>query len=148
VFVIENLEPQEEIGFAKNIYIVAAVVTAIEGLSALLIIRWSVVDPARVFLGIAVAAIIKFTLLAWFSNWLQKGKMAPVIIQTLLFPLAMALALEGIINADSRANELLRLVWHSYIFSAISLALFPMILIANWTVITKVRRGVLKVVSR
>jgi hypothetical protein len=147
MYEIVNLEPKSEIGLAKNIFFVAAVVSVIEGISRLFLLEWSIVEPVPLFIGTAVIVFLKLTLLAWFASLLERGKMAAVVIQSALFPIAMGILITNYVNADSYQNKMLGLVGHTYVFSVLSLILVPLILYANWSVILKVRKGVLRVVS-
>jgi len=159
MFTITKLEPQDKIGFSKNIYIIAATMTSLEGLTLLFIFPWSsITNPGIVLLKVCIFIFIQLTLIAWFAKLIEKGSRRAVFIQTLICPIAMLVKLNDIAKAIQNMDPYvpppnkwfpppptvpIELAWHSFLFSTISFVMIPSIIIANWILISKIKKGIL-----
>ena len=148
MFKITNLEPESALGFSRIIFIIAAYSPVIEGISVLLLIEWVYVSGYWFLFGLGVYIIIRYFLLGWLFELMQNGSRTAVIIQTICAPIVILFILEGLLNADSSANRLLGLVYHTYIFQTLNLVLLPFVLYANWSTIIKIRKGTIRIIKQ
>lgn len=151
---LENLEPAERVGLARNAYVFAALVAVGQDFGQLAILlgsylfddgfrlAWTAYGNLPLTLVMVVVSVaLELTVLAWLSRLLSRGNRVAIMVQILLAPLGLGLMVEAFVNADDQINELFNLVLFTQLSSvATGLAVIG-IAWANVSILRKLRSG-------